>query len=229
LPSSLRVLDLSAIQHYRHPLSKLRLPPHLHSLSLPMYSRADLCHELASLLLGLPSSLRHLAYSVIVDAEDEGRRIEDVKEMLRSGSRSTMQRQMQRQMTDWQRRMKRKRGDLASHEDVEECEEERDECMDEFEGEGNEEMSMDVGVDVDVEHADTDVDGDGDGDAASTSACSIRLAKCHDEKYRPIVLDPLFGVKGSDGLSLPLPLSPSTSASIQLHPRLAVLPRSRWR
>jgi len=59
LPSSLRVLDLSAIGHYPHPLSKLRLPPHLHSLSLPASMlRAS---EGGCGALILPASLRHLA------------------------------------------------------------------------------------------------------------------------------------------------------------------------
>jgi len=190
LPSSLRVLDLSAIQNYTHPLAKLRLPPHLHSLSLPSCMRTAAEGGCGALIL--PVSLRHLTYYVLVDGEDRGMSIEEVREMMstrRDGeSDEESESDSEREMSTLKKKKKTREDSAraADHGESMHMVESDDDGHDDHDG-GD---GMDGGVNV--EHADSDAD----------ESCSIRLIGCADGKYRRVVLDPFDGIKLSPFIQL---------------------------
>jgi len=194
LPPSLRVLDLSAIEHYRHPMSKLRLPPRLHSLSLPACMRTNADGGCGA--LNLPTSLRHLTYYVMVDGDDdEGMSIEAVREMISSvrlrkagGRERAMSRKKDRAREgQWQGQEPAPRPGA-------------DECMDESESEPVEGVTC---TDHDSAHP-----CQSESHAESES---ISLVECEDGLYRCVWLDPFDGVNLSH-----LP-------AIQLHRKVAKL------
>jgi len=194
LPPSLRVLNLSAIQNYTHPMSKLRLPPHLHSLSLPSCMRT--AAEGGCGALTLPTSLRHLTYYVIVDGEERGMSIEELREMMMIGRNS-----------------KRTSENASESESSGEsdCGPLDKSDMNEFEVRDN--NSNNNGVDADADSGQGQGQGQGDDDSASASTCSsesgcqiessrLRLIECEDGLYRRVWLDPFDGVNLSPLIQL---------------------------